>query len=115
MVLEEVDLHGAVGKVHHHGPTRPEPGFQSRNTRQLVLLAYLNMNFNYTLTLVMNCNNAKLIEQILFYLHVSSGFEEMLSHVVLKVVEEFHLLLHISRELVHCVVMLKTIKTLIKN
>ena len=43
MVLEEVDLHGAVGEVHHHGPARPEPGLQSRDTGQLVLLPNLEM------------------------------------------------------------------------
>ena len=43
------------------------------------------------------------------HLHVSSGLEEMLSHVVLEVVEKLHLLLYFSREFVHCVVVLKTI------
>ena len=41
VVLEEVDLHGAVGEVHHHGPARPEPGLQGRDTGQLVLLTHL--------------------------------------------------------------------------
>ena len=41
MVLEEVDLHGAVGEVHHHGPARPEPGLESRDTGQLIFLTDL--------------------------------------------------------------------------
>ena len=46
------------------------------------------------------------------HLHVSSGLEEMLPHVVLEVVEKLHLLLHISGELVHCVVVLEKMPTL---
>ena len=41
VILEEVDLHGAVGEVHHHGPARPEPGLESRDTGQLILLPNL--------------------------------------------------------------------------
>ena len=98
MVLEEVDLHGAVGEVHHHGPARPEPGLQSRDTGQLVLLPNLEMKLtiNYSKDVFLSS-----------HLHVSSGLEEMLPHVVLEVVEKLHLLLHISRELVHCVVVLR--------
>ena len=44
VVLEEVDLHCAVSEVHHHGPTRPEPGLQSRDTGQLVFLPDLDMD-----------------------------------------------------------------------
>ena len=43
VVLEEVDLHGAVGEVHHHRPARPEPGLQSRDTGQLVLFPDLGI------------------------------------------------------------------------
>ena len=48
MVLEEVDLHGAVSEVHHHGPARPEPGLESRDTGQLVLLPDLEMKLTIT-------------------------------------------------------------------
>ena len=98
MVLEEVDLHSAVGEVHHHGPARPEPGLKSRDTGQLVLLADLGINSIITKTKIF----------FWYHLHISSGLEEMLSHVVLEVVEKLHLLLHISRELVHSVVVLET-------
>ena len=42
MVLEEVDLHGAVGEVHHHGARRPEPGLERGDTGELVLLPHLD-------------------------------------------------------------------------
>ena len=42
VVLEEVDLHGAVGQVHHHSSAGPEPGSQGGDTRQLILLTNLH-------------------------------------------------------------------------
>ena len=42
VVLEEVDLHGAVGEVHHHGARRPEPGLERGDTGELVLLPHLD-------------------------------------------------------------------------
>lgn len=43
MVLKEVDLHGAVGEVHHHSPTRSEPSLEGRDTGQLILLPNLQI------------------------------------------------------------------------
>jgi hypothetical protein len=41
MILEEVDLHGTVGEMHHHGSASPEPGLQGWDTGQLVLFTDL--------------------------------------------------------------------------
>ena len=80
VVLEEVDLHGAVSEVHHHGPASSEPGLEGGNTGELVLLPDL---------------------------HVGPGLEEVLLHVVPEVVQQLPLLLHGGRELVHGVVVLE--------
>ena len=79
VVLEEVDLHGAVSEVHHHGPAGPEPGLQGGDTRQLVLLPHL---------------------------HVGARLQEVLLHVVPEVVQQLHLLLHSLGVLVDGVVVL---------
>ena len=99
MVLEEVDLHGAVGEVHHHGARRPEPGLERGDTGELVLLPHLDTQ-DEILYLPMNV-------QLLSHLHVGPRLEQMLPHVVLEVVEQLHLLLHGGGELVHGVVMLR--------
>ena len=43
VVLEEVDLHGSVGQMHHHCTAGPEPSLQGGNTRQLVLFSDLDV------------------------------------------------------------------------
>ena len=80
MVLEEVDLDGPVGEVHHHGPAGPEPGLEGGDTRQLVLLPHL---------------------------HVGPGLQQVLLHVVPEVVQQLHLLLHSLGVLVDGVVVLE--------
>ena len=81
VVLEEVDLHGAVGQVHHHSSAGPEPGLQGGDPGQLVLLPHL---------------------------HVGARLQQMLLHVVPEVVQQLHLLLHSLGVLVDSVVMLKS-------
>ena len=43
MILEEVDLHGTVGEMHHHGSAGPEPGLQGGDTGKLVLFTNLKL------------------------------------------------------------------------
>ena len=100
VVLEEVDLHGAVGEVHHHGARRPEPGLERGDTGELVLLPHLDTQ-DKILDLLM------FIVQLVSHLHVGPRLEQVLPHVVLEVVEQLHLLLHGGGELVHGVVMLR--------
>ena len=100
MVLEEVDLHGAVGEVHHHGARRPEPGLERGDTGELVLLPHLDTQ-DEILDLPMNV-------QLLSHLHVGPRLEQVLPHVVLEVVQQLHLLLHSLGVLVDSVVMLKS-------
>ena len=97
VILEEVDLHGAVGEVHHHGARRPEPGLERGDTGELVLLPHLDTQAHSVSTKV----------QLLSHLHVGPRFEQVLPHVVLEVVQQLHLLLHGGGELVHGVVMLR--------
>ena len=80
VVLEEVDLDGAVGEVHHHSSAGPEPGLQGGDPGQLILLPHL---------------------------HVGARLQQVLLHVVPEVVQELHLLLDCGGELVHGVVVLK--------
>ena len=81
VVLEEVDLDGAVGEVHHHSSAGPEPGLQGGDPGQLVLLPHL---------------------------HVGARLQQVLLHVVPEVVQQLHLLLHSLGVLVDSVVMLKS-------
>ena len=64
VVLEEIDLHGAVGEVHDDGPAGAEPGLEGGDPGELVLLPHL---------------------------HVGPGLQQVLLHVVTEIVQEFHL------------------------
>ena len=55
VVLEEVDLHGAVGEVHHHGARRPEPGLKRGDTGELVLLPHLDIGDKILFMLKFSC------------------------------------------------------------
>ena len=72
-------LQCSVCEVHDNSARRPEPGLERGDTRELVSLAHL---------------------------HVGSGLEQVLLHVVHEVVEQLDFLLDGRRELLHAVVVL---------
>ena len=116
MVFEEVDLHGAVGQVHHlkiyikktslnftcaiaikelywsqivgfgnyHSARGPEPGLESWNPRQCVLFTNLDGNEAQT-------SRVPKVPVLESYLHVCSGLQQVLLHVVAEVVQQLHL------------------------
>ena len=86
VVLEEVDLHGAVGEVHHHGPARPEPGLQGRDTGQLVLLTHLGGGVRRSEGRSEGVRSGERKD-----LHVGASLQQVLLHVVPEVVQQLHL------------------------
>ena len=79
----------------------------ARDVRNQVLSAGIRESWSSSRTWTHRIKFCIAKVQLLSHLHVGPRLEQVLSHVVLEVVEQLHLLLHGGGELVHGVVMLR--------